>query len=153
MGRDSVLPHRLFGGLHKRFRTPVFNIVLTGVIGVIALFLDVLSAASFINFGAFVAFTMVNLSVIFSYFRDEQTKARYGVLKAVVIPLLGAIVNVWLLTKLDRNAVILGSIWLFLGFLQLNYLTNFFTKEPPEVDFDEESAISENQAELSVMKG
>ena len=32
MGRDSVLPRRLFGKLHPNFHTPVFNIVLTGAI-------------------------------------------------------------------------------------------------------------------------
>jgi amino acid transporter len=146
MGRDSVLPQKLFGGLHQRFRTPVFSIVLTGVVGVIAVFLDVLSAASFINFGAFVAFTMVNLSVIFMYFKDDQTKSRYGAFKGIVVPLLGALVNVWLLTKLDRHAVILGFTWMCLGFLQLIYLTKFFSKEPPEVDFEDENPAESNHA-------
>ncbi|UJX42375.1 APC family permease [Desulfovibrio sp. JY] len=144
MGRDSVLPNRFFGQLHKRFRTPVGNIILTGAIGVIALFLDVLSAASFINFGAFVAFTMVNLSVVFMYRRDAATRQRYGAFRAVVLPLIGAVVNIWLLSHLDRNAVILGSVWLCLGLAQLLYLTKFFSKEPPEVDFDEEQALAES---------
>ena len=151
MGRDSVLPRKLFGYVHPRFHTPLFNIVLTGAIGVIALFLDVLSAASFINFGAFVAFTMVNLSVIFMYYRDAQAKAEYGALKGVVVPLLGAIVNLWLLTKLDVHAVVLGSIWLSIGFLQLLYLTKFFSKRPPEVDFteSEENAETVTVADLA----
>lgn len=33
MGRDAVLPPKLFGALHSRFHTPMFNIVLTGAIG------------------------------------------------------------------------------------------------------------------------
>ncbi|WP_034640543.1 APC family permease [Desulfovibrio inopinatus] len=146
MGRDSVLPKALFGHLNARFHTPEFNIILTGAIGIVALFLDVLSAASFINFGAFVAFTMVNLSVVFMYYKNERARAQYNVLSGVVLPILGAVVNVWLLTKLDIHAVVLGSCWLLLGVVHLAYLTKFFTKEPPEVDFDEEGALDDNSS-------
>ncbi|MBB5320955.1 APC family permease [Marinobacter oulmenensis] len=140
MGRDSVLPRRFFGTLHKRFHTPVYSIALTGLIGVVALFMDVLSAASFINFGAFIAFTMVNVSVIVMYFRDRGMRNEYNVLKAVVVPALGAMVNLWLMSKLDINAVTLGLVWLAIGFIQLMHLTRFFTKQPPEVDFSEDDA-------------
>lgn len=136
MGRDSVLPHKFFGALHRRFHTPVFNILLTGAIGVVALFLDVLSAASFINFGAFIAFTMVNLSVIFLVSRDADARARYGFLKGGLVPLIGAVVNLWLMSKLDINAVLLGLVWLLIGLAQLAYLTHFFRREPPQVAFD-----------------
>ena len=33
MGRDNVLPRRLFGWVSERFHTPVFNIALAGIIG------------------------------------------------------------------------------------------------------------------------
>ncbi|WNL38641.1 APC family permease [Halomonas sp. PAMB 3232] len=137
MGRDAVLPRRLFGALHARFRTPVFNIVLTGAIGVVALFLDVLSAASFINFGAFIAFIMVNLSVLFMVNRDADARHRYGVVKGMLIPLVGAGVNLWLMSQLDSNAFVLGAIWLAIGLVQLIYLTRGFRQPPPEVDFDD----------------
>ncbi len=52
MGRDRVLPQRAFGWLSERFNTPVFNIALCGVIGLAAIFLDVATSTSFINFGA-----------------------------------------------------------------------------------------------------
>lgn len=138
MGRDAVLPRKLFGTLSQRFRTPVFSIVLTGAIGIIALFLDVLSAASFINFGAFIAFVMVNLSVIFMYYKDATTRTECGFAKGVLVPLTGALVNLWLLTKLDQHAVILGLIWLAIGLVQLAFLTRMFSRQPPEVDFGDE---------------
>ena len=147
MGRDSVLPKAFFGRLHPRFHTPLLNIVLTGAIGIIALFMDVLSAASFINFGAFVAFTMVNLSVIFMYYKNTQTKKQYGFSRGVIVPLVGAVVNLWLLTKLDIHAVVLGLIWLCIGLAQLAYLTNFFSKEPPEVDFVEEHSVLDDDTD------
>lgn len=139
MGRDGVLPRPLFGVLHPRFHTPMFSIVLTGLIGVIALFLDVLSAASFINFGAFIAFTMVNIAVIFLYAKDSEMQRRYGLVKGVIVPLVGALINLWLMTKLDIHAVVLGLIWLTLGLAQLAYLTRMFSRPPPEVAFAEDA--------------
>ncbi len=55
MGRDGVLPSGLFGRLHPRWRTPVFNLVLVGFVGLAALWMDVTTSTSFINFGAFLA--------------------------------------------------------------------------------------------------
>jgi len=141
MGRDSVLPKAIFGYLQPRFQTPVISIVLTGIVGIIALFLDVLSAASFINFGAFTAFTMVNLSVIFMYFSkssNQSEKDRGNVVSRVIAPIIGASVNLWLMTKLDVKALTLGGVWFVIGFIYLMYLTKAFKQAPPEMDFVED---------------
>ncbi|WP_390623958.1 APC family permease [Fodinicola feengrottensis] len=52
MGRDSVLPKKIFGFVNERFHTPLINILLTGAVGLIGIFLDISTAASFINFFA-----------------------------------------------------------------------------------------------------
>ena len=64
MGRDEVLPKRIFGFIHPKFKTPAMNIAIAGAIGLVALKLDVATSTSFINFGAFLAFTAVNLCVV-----------------------------------------------------------------------------------------
>jgi len=143
MGRDSVLPHKVFGYVHPRFRTPAVNILLTGVIGLIALKLDVATSTSFINFGAFTAFTFVNLSVVATWVRVRRRARRGegadvgGVLSALLAPLIGAAVDVWLMTHLDRAALILGLSWLVVGILYLTWLTRGFRVPPPEMDFVE----------------
>ena len=45
--------------------------------------------------------------------------------------------NLVLLTQLDSHAVVLGLIWLALGLAQLTYLTRGFTRQPPQVQFDD----------------
>ncbi|WP_218952113.1 APC family permease [Amycolatopsis anabasis] len=132
MGRDGVLPRRVFGVLQPRFRTPAVAIALTGGVGLIALGLDVSTSTSFINFGAFTAFTFVNLSVIARYVRH-----RGPVLSTVVCPAIGALVNVWLLANLDGAALVLGLVWLALGVAYLAWLTRFFRVPPPELTFAE----------------
>lgn len=139
MGRDSVLPKRIFGYIHPRFHTPAINVVLSGVVGLIALGLTVETSTSFINFGAFTAFTFVNLCVIAMFIRGRRAgDAKQNVVTHVVFPVIGAIVDIYLLFSLDGIAKFLGLVWLACGILYLTYLTRFFRRPPPEIEFVEE---------------
>lgn len=136
MGRDSVLPNRFFGRLSRRHFTPVFNIVLCGLIGLGAVFLNVATSTSFINFGAFTAFTLVNVSVI-GYFVRHRDEQRLNPLTYVVIPLTGAVVDVYLLTQLGSAALTLGVIWMSIGVVYLLVLTRGLRVPPPELSLAE----------------
>jgi putrescine importer len=138
MGRDSVLPHRVFGYLHPRFRTPVLCIAVTALVGLIALTIDVATSTSFINFGAFTAFTMVNVSVVAYYVRRRTEGVALNPFTYVLLPVLGAVVDLYLLTKLDSTAIELGLGWLAVGVIYLAVLTRGFRKAPPEVQFSED---------------
>lgn len=140
MGRDSVLPRKLFGYVHPRFHTPAFGIVLSGLVGLVALNISVSTSTSFINFGAFTAFTFVNLSVIALFVRRRREQ-RLGVVGYVVVPAIGAAVDLWLLANLDATAITLGLIWLGLGVGYLAVLTRGFRTPPPETEFAEQEAV------------
>ncbi|WP_026182748.1 APC family permease [Leeia oryzae] len=137
MGRDGVLPKCIFGKLHARFQTPALNIVLCGLVALLALAMDVTTSVSFINFGAFLAFTSVNLSVIARFYIRRTEPAPRDFLKFLLIPILGAAADLWLLISLDQKAITLGLSWLVIGLVYLAYLTKGFSKEPPEMDFTE----------------
>lgn len=143
MGRDSVLPRRMFGYVHERFRTPVASIAVTGAVGLIALVLDVTTSTSFINFGAFVAFTAVNLSVIALFLRQ---RGRHSFVWSVAVPAVGATVDLWLLVNLDSAALLLGSVWLAAGVAYLAYLTRMFRQDPPEQVLTDTSSDTEPTA-------
>lgn len=132
MGRDGVLPKRTFGYLHPRFRTPLFNLLLIAAVGLFATRLSLATATSFINFGAFLAFTLVNLCVI-SYWMRTRTGARpLPALGYVALPVAGALIDIYLITKLDETAILLGMIWLGLGVLYLCVITRGLRQAPPE---------------------
>lgn len=135
MGRDGVLPRRVFGYLAPRFRTPVFNLVLTGAVGLLALFLDITTSTSFINFGAFTAFAFVNISVIMLYMR-QRGEVHRNALSWTLQPLIGLAVITWLLVNLDANALTVGVIWLALGFVWLLYITKGLRREPPVMSLE-----------------
>lgn len=136
MGRDGVLPKRFFGRIHPRFQTPVLSILAIAVVGLIAIVMDVSTSTSFINFGAFVAFVMVNISVIVFWVKERRAGRRRNPLGYVVAPVIGALVIVYLLTQLDVQAVILGSSWLVVGIIVLAFITRGFRKLPPELAVD-----------------
>lgn len=144
MGRDGALPRRVFGELSRRFRSPVFNIVIIGVVGLLALFLDVATSTSFINFGAFTAFTMVNVSVIVHFVRERRAGRSPNVLLYAVFPTIGAIITGYLLTKLDANAIVLGVSWLALGVVVLAIVTKGFRRLPPELSYESEGEQPED---------
>lgn len=137
MGRDSVLPKQVFGYIHERYQTPVITLVIIGIIGLLAIQFDILSAASCINFGAFAAFTMVNLAVIVQYYGKNNQRSGKDLLFLVIIPLIGAILNVLLLMSLDPMAKKYGLAWAALGLIYLLFLTKGFKKQPPELKFEE----------------
>lgn len=137
MGRDGALPRRVFGALNSRLRSPVINIVVIGVVGLGAIFLDVATSTSFINFGAFTAFTAVNISVIVYYFRQRARGNRLNRVLYVALPAVGSIVTAYLLTQLDSNALLLGLSWLGIGIIVLAIVTKGFRRLPPELTYVE----------------
>lgn len=138
MGRDNMFPEKWFGYIHPRWKTPVFNAILVGVVSLSAIFFDLVTAASLINFGALIAFTFVNLSVI-SHFviRKKQHKTAKGFFKYLVMPLLGAGTVAILWINLDLNSLIMGTIWAIVGFCYLLYITKAFRSAPPQYEVEE----------------
>lgn len=137
MGRDGVLPKSFFASLSERFGTPVNSILLCAVVALLALKLDVTTSTSFINFGAFLAFSLVNLSVIFHYWIAGEKRGPRELLLFLICPLIGLIADLWLMISLDKLAIMLGLAWLAIGCVYLAWLTGGFRRQPPEMDFQE----------------
>jgi amino acid transporter len=137
MGRDGTVPRKVFGEISAKFHTPAFSLAFVGTVGLLALLLDVTTSTSFINFGAFVAFTLVNVSVIVYYFRRRATDTRTNVWLYLVAPAIGAVITGYLLTQLDNRAILLGVSWLVIGVIVLAVASRGFKQLPPEIAVDE----------------
>lgn len=138
MGRDGVLPRKLFGLLLERFRTPVFNLFFIAGIGLIGLFLTVGEAASLINFGAFLAFTVANVCVIVVWYRRRaEMSLKSSLFGFIIVPILGAAIDLYLLSNLSPLALMLGGGWLIVGVIYLAVLTRGFRVPPPGLNFNE----------------
>ncbi|MCQ4637600.1 APC family permease [Anaerovorax odorimutans] len=146
MGKDGVFPRKFFGYVHPKFKTPSKNILLvTGLVIAIGSFIDLLSIASIINFGALAGFVMVNLSVIVHYFiKEKRRRSLWDIIKYLISPLIGAAVCFIIWINLDRAALILGGAWALFGFLYLAITTKGFKLAPKRLSFDEDDP-SEHQ--------
>ena len=80
MGRDSLIPRRFFGHLHPVRNTPNRNIWLIGILAFTgALVMSYETTAEILNFGAFLGFMGVNLSVTWQFWvRRAEGHSRSG---------------------------------------------------------------------------
>jgi amino acid transporter len=126
MGRDRVLPQRLFGYVHPRLGTPVYSVLLMGGVHLLgALALKYAEAAELVNFGAFIGFMAVNLCVI----RHYGMRNREHSLARLILPALGFAVCAYIWGHLSRWALALGALWMASGFVYLLWLTRGFRRD------------------------
>ena len=123
MGRDRLLPYRIFGYVHPRLGTPVYSVLLMGGLHLIgALILKYTEAAELVNFGAFIGFMAVNLCVIRHYWLGKRERR----LTDLILPALGFVVCLYIWLHLSRLAMGLGLLWMVIGSLYLLWLTRGF---------------------------
>lgn len=112
MGRDNALPSRFFGHIDRKRQIPSYNVMVGGAVALIgALSISYELGAELLNFGAFLAFTGVNLSAFVHYF----IKGRNRGWTYLVLPLAGCAVCLYLWSSLHWQARIAGLIWLGIG--------------------------------------
>ena len=133
MGRDGALPRRFFSWVNARTGVPVMNVLLVALVALTALFVDLDQAASMINFGAFIAFTFVNLSVVFTFFRFMRRRTARAWFGFVLAPIVGAVINVALWVNLDTVSMIIGACWFVLGLGYLIVKTRGFRAPAPDL--------------------
>jgi len=136
MGRDGVLPNP-FGWVHPRFATPVISILAVSVLSLLVVVVDLATMAELVSFGALVAFSVVNLSVIKHYFVDAGQRSGGQFVNNLVLPLIGFALTVWLWFSLSATALQIGLGWLALGLLWLLVLTRGFRRPTPKLDIKE----------------
>jgi putrescine importer len=111
-----------------------------------ALFMRFQMAVELLNFGAFVGFILVNLSVIRHYY--FRMRRRHGVdfLTNLVFPAAGALVCTYVWLSLSRNAKLVGFGWLAIGVLYLAVITRGFRISPGVLGtLSEETAAAERR--------
>ncbi|ODQ06543.1 MULTISPECIES: APC family permease [Enterobacterales] len=134
MGRDGVFPEKTFGYVHPKWRTPAFNVLLVGFLALGAVFFDLVTATALINFGALVAFTFVNLSVISQfYIRERRNKGLMDHINYLILPIIGAATMGVLWINLEPGSMELGLVWGAIGLLYMVWITRRFRRPMPQM--------------------
>jgi putrescine importer len=143
MGRDGVLPRGFFAHLHPETNTPTYNVLLIGAVaygGAIAL--NYIGnafehAGELLNFGAFLAFMGVNLSVFWQFTVLRRKERRPRIVVDMILPLLGFGFCALIWWNLNPLAKVVGGIWFLIGFVYLGLSTHGFCRGPKMIDFTE----------------
>lgn len=143
MGRDGVLPRRFFAHLHPESNTPTYNVLLIGAVAYGgALALNYIGnayehAGELLNFGAFLAFMGVNLSVFWHFTMLTRNDRRPRILSDIILPLLGFGFCAFIWWNLNTIAKVAGGVWFLIGFSYLFLSTRGFRNAVKTIDFSE----------------
>jgi len=143
MGRDNVLPRRVFGYLSPGSSTPTYNILIIGALSFVgAVVLNRYGnayehAGELLNFGAFLAFMGVNLATFWQFAVKTQIGHRRNVLGDILLPLIGFAFCALIWWNLNPLAKTIGGIWFAIGLSYLAITTRGFRRAPAMIDFSE----------------
>ena len=114
MARDGLLP-KVFATIHPKFKTPYINTVLVGIITAVAAgFFDINVLGDMTSVGTLAAFAIVCLSVIYLRRTAPQLPRGFSVPLYPVVPLLGILSCVYLITTVPWN-VLVFFLWYMAG--------------------------------------
>lgn len=143
MGRDGVLPRKIFGHLKPGSSTPTYNILLIGMLAFAGAVLlnDIGSAyehaGELLNFGAFLAFMGVNLATFWQFFLRAKPNYKRRFFVDAVLPIIGFLFCGLIWWNLNNLAKIVGGIWFAIGILYVGSKTNWFRSAPVMIDFSD----------------
>ena len=138
MGRDGVLPKKIFGYANSK-GVPVWNVILVTVVCLVFSNMSLGDVIPVINFGGLFAFIMVNLSVVVYFFVKKGKRSGFAnIMKYLIMPGIGCIIVCLLWLNLSVMAKIVGFCFLALGIIYLAVWSKGFKK--PIEGFTSESA-------------
>lgn len=118
MARDGLLPESFFGDIHLRFRTPWKSTILTGLaVGTLASLIPLGILAELVNIGTLFAFIIVCLSVLIMRYHHPQAIRPFRCPWVPLIPILGAILCLFLMFSLPAANWLRLAIWMAVGIL------------------------------------
>lgn len=137
MGRDNILPKKVFGYLSKK-GVPFYNLIIVGIVGLVALFFtdNILGGVELVSFGAITGFILVNISVPFYFIKKKGERGGKAIFNYGVLPLIATAICVYLWFNMAQTAKIIGIIWLAVGIIILAIKTKGFRTLPPEMDIE-----------------
>jgi putrescine importer len=138
MGRDDVLPKKIFGYLSPTKSNPTYAIWFVGILAYLAVItIPWEHAAEVVTFGALLAFMGVNLAALSHFWLSAERPAKRHFFVDAFLPGFGITFCFVLLISLQTWTKFAGLAWLVIGILYGAYKTRGFTLRPKLIDFSE----------------
>ena len=137
MGRDNVLPRKIFGHLNAERGNPSYNVIIAGVmayVGTLAMGWE--RSVEILNFGALMAFMAVNLAAARYFGFSPEMKDKREVFLDVVVPAAGFLFCLVIFLGLQSSTLVAGGIWVIVGAAYVILKTKALG-QPVTIDFSE----------------
>ncbi len=116
MARDGLVPEKIFGAVHPRYRTPWISQAVMGVcVAGFAGFLPLRILAELVNIGTLLAFFVVCAAVLILRRTHPHAHRPFRVPFAPVLPLLGMATSALLMFSLPKENWWRLLVWLVIG--------------------------------------
>ncbi len=118
MAKDGLLPKKLFGTLHPKFKTPYKSTLLVGlIISIVAALTPIDKVSEMCSMGTLLAFGMVCVAVMILRYKKPELERPYRTPAVYLVGCLGVSFNVGLMYFVRPETWIAFLIWGGLGIL------------------------------------
>jgi APA family basic amino acid/polyamine antiporter len=117
MCRDSLLPMGL-ARVHKKYRTPwLITIIVTIVVALVAGLTPIGVLEEMVNIGTLSAFVMVSIGIVVLRHKRPDLKRGFRVPWSPVLPIVSALICLYLMLNLSVETWLRFLVWLVIGFV------------------------------------
>lgn len=136
MGRDNILPRRVFGHLNPVRGNPTYNVAIVGVVAYVGtLTMQWERSVELLNFGALMAFMAVNLAAL-KHFGFGAGADQRNVVFDIVVPALGFLFCLIIFLGLQGSTLWAGAAWVAVGIVYIALKVKKLSR-PAVIDFSE----------------
>jgi putrescine importer len=113
MGRDNVLPGKIFGHLNPMRGNPTYNVAIVGAVAYFCtLTMQWEKSIEILNFGALLAFMAVNLAAVRHFGFNSELRETRNVFLDIIIPGLGFVFCLIIFLGLQGSTLVAGAAWM-----------------------------------------
>src|ERR1700681_78338 len=118
MGRDNILPRKIFGHLNASRGNPSYNVIIAGALAYLGtLTMQWERSVEILNFGALMAFMAVDLAAVKHFGFSPNPEGKRRILSDVIVPSLGFLFCLVIFLGLQGSTLVAGGIWVAVGAL------------------------------------
>jgi basic amino acid/polyamine antiporter, APA family len=118
MAVDGLLPRRFFAEIHPKFRTPLKNTILVGLLAaIVGSVTPIDDLGKMVNIGTLLAFVIVCIAVVVLRRTNPAQPRPFRTPWMPVVPILGVLFNGYMMYKLGRLNWARLIIWLAIGLI------------------------------------
>ncbi len=118
MAKDGLLPYKVFGKIHEKFKTPFRSTLLVGfIISIVASLTPIDKVSEMCSMGTLLAFAMIALAVLVLRYKQPDLERPFRVPFLPIVSFLGVGFNVFLMCFVRKETWIAFLIWSGIGIL------------------------------------